>query len=74
MLVKRLGERCSMVVLGDPQQVDTPHGTAPVVDLAETLSRAGIPKARSVRLDVTDVQRHPTVALLLPILDGFGRR
>jgi phosphate starvation-inducible PhoH-like protein len=60
MFLTRLGERSTMVVTGDPTQVDLPRGRAS--GLAEAcLALEGVPGIALRRFDDTDVVRHPLV-------------
>ncbi len=60
MFLTRLGERSTMVVTGDPSQVDLPRGRPS--GLAEAvLALEGVPGIALRRFDDTDVVRHPLV-------------
>ena len=60
MFLTRLGERSTMVVTGDPTQVDLPRGRPS--GLAEAcLALEGVPGIALRRFDDTDVVRHPLV-------------
>lgn len=68
MAVTRLGEGSTMVLTGDPDQVDLePRHSSGLAFLAARVegqnSRVGV-----VRLDERDVVRHPTVRAILPFL------
>jgi phosphate starvation-inducible PhoH-like protein len=66
MLLTRLGWHSTMVLTGDPEQTDLlpeMSGLRNVAARLETLDRVGV-----VRLDDTDIVRHPLVAGLLSVL------
>ncbi|WP_223861399.1 PhoH family protein [Geminicoccus harenae] len=60
MFLTRLGENSRMVVTGDPNQSDLPHGvTSGLQDAVDRLS--GIDGIAVVRFDASDIVRHPLV-------------
>ena len=66
MLLTRLGWNATMVITGDPDQTDLlPElsGLADIADKLETLSNVGV-----VRLEQTDIVRHPLVGEMLTVL------
>ena len=66
MLLTRLGWNASMVITGDPEQTDLLPGMSGLADVADrlgTLSNIAV-----VRLEKTDVVRHPLVGEMLTVL------
>jgi len=73
MCLTRLGEGSSMVVTGDPSQIDLPSGAVPglvhAVDMLEN-----IPSVRVVRFTNRDVVRHSLVTHIVQAYDADDRR
>jgi phosphate starvation-inducible PhoH-like protein len=67
MVLTRLGAGSFMVVTGDPDQVDLDDGDSGLVKVAEQID-GKVDSIAVVRLDETDVVRHPTVKALIPLL------
>lgn len=63
MLLSRLGWHSKMVVTGDPDQSDLLHGMSGLANIAGQL--AGIENIGIVRLNETDIVRHPLVAEII---------
>lgn len=71
MFLTRLGEGSKMVVSGDISQVDLPSGvTSGLRDAAQRLQ--GIDGIALVRLNETDIVRHPLVKKIVAAYDGPG--
>jgi phosphate starvation-inducible protein PhoH and related proteins len=71
MFLTRLGEGSKMVVSGDISQVDLPSGvTSGLRDAAQRLQ--GIDGIAMVRLNETDIVRHPLVKRIVAAYDGPG--
>ncbi len=66
MLLTRLGWNSTMVVTGDPQQSDLLPGVSGLGDVADHLEV--LPNIAVVRLEDTDIVRHPLVAEMLGVL------
>jgi len=66
MLLTRLGWNSTMVVTGDPHQSDLLPGISGLADVATKLEE--LPNVAVVRLDETDIVRHPLVAEMLGVL------
>jgi len=66
MLLTRLGWRSTMVLTGDPDQTDLLKGLSGLGEIADRLER--VPEISVVRLDETDIVRHPLVAGMLTVL------
>jgi phosphate starvation-inducible PhoH-like protein len=66
MLLTRLGWRSTMVLTGDPDQTDLLSGLSGFGDVANRLER--IPGIAVVRLDESDIVRHPLVGEMLTVL------
>ena len=69
MFLTRLGKNTTMVVNGDPSQIDLPHskssGLLKSVNILDNLDEIKI-----TRFDTTDVQRHPLVS---KIIDAYKK-
>jgi len=63
MLLSRLGWHSKMVVTGDPDQSDLLHGMSGLSEIARQL--AGMENIGIVRLNETDIVRHPLVAEII---------
>jgi phosphate starvation-inducible PhoH-like protein len=70
MLLTRLGHGTTMVLAGDPDQSDLPTGTSGLAEVARRFERGQVPGVDIVRLQSSDVVRHPLVAAMLPVLDS----
>ncbi|MFO1038216.1 MAG: PhoH family protein [Geminicoccaceae bacterium] len=69
MFLTRLGENSRMVVTGDPTQTDLPPGMPS--GLADAVAKlASIPAVAVVRLDKSDVVRHPLVSEIIHAYDA----
>jgi len=66
MLLTRLGWHSTMVVTGDPQQTDLLPELSGLSDVARRLE--AVDEIAVVRLDETDIVRHPLVASMLAVL------
>jgi len=66
MLLTRLGWNSTMVVTGDPQQSDLLPGVSGLGDVADHLEV--LPNIAVVRLEDSDIVRHPLVAEMLGVL------
>jgi phosphate starvation-inducible PhoH-like protein len=66
MLLTRLGWHSTMVLTGDPDQTDLLPGMSGLADIANRLSN--VPDVAVVRLQDTDIVRHPLVASMLTVL------
>jgi phosphate starvation-inducible PhoH-like protein len=66
MLLTRLGANARMVVTGDPDQSDLLDGLSGLADIACRLE--AIDDVAVVRLDESDIVRHPLVAEMLTVL------
>jgi len=66
MLLSRLGWHSTMVVTGDPDQSDLLQGMSGLSDIAQKLETR--PNIAVVRLEQTDIVRHPLVAEMLEVL------
>ena len=66
MLLTRLGWHSTMVLTGDPDQTDLLPGLSGLTDIAHRL--AVLPDIAVVRLEESDVVRHPLVASMLSVL------
>lgn len=66
MLLSRLGWHSTMVVTGDPQQSDLLDGMSGLADIAGRLESVG--NIGVVRLQQSDIVRHPLVADMLEVL------
>ena len=66
MLLTRLGWQSTMVLTGDPDQTDLLPGLSGLGEIATRL--APLPGIGVVRLDDSDVVRHPLVASMLGVL------
>jgi phosphate starvation-inducible PhoH-like protein len=69
MFLTRLGPSAKMVVNGDDTQIDLPRGARSGLLDAERLF-TGMDDIGIVRLDATDVVRHPLVGR---IVEAYGR-
>lgn len=68
MVVTRLGEASTMVLTGDPTQIDLePATTSGLLELARRVRTCEL--VAQTHLTRSDVVRHPTVAALLDHLD-----
>ena len=73
MFLTRLGENSRMVVTGDPSQTDLPPGT--VSGLADAVEKLdGIASLAVVRLEKSDVVRHPLVSEIINAYDAAAAR
>ena len=72
MFVTRLGTNAKMVVNGDDTQIDLPRGVRSGILDVERLF-ADIDDVRIVRLDETDVVRHPLVGRIVAAYDRLSR-
>jgi len=72
MFVTRLGANAKMVVNGDDTQIDLPRGVRSGILDVERLF-ADIDDVRIVRLDETDVVRHPLVGRIVAAYDRLSR-
>ena len=71
MFLTRLGEGSRMVVTGDPSQVDLPGNVSS--GLADAVRKLGnVEGIGLVRLDATDVVRHPVVSRIVTAYDVAG--
>jgi phosphate starvation-inducible PhoH-like protein len=71
MFLTRFGMRARMVICGDPNQVDLPHGaTSGLADAIEKLE--GIEGTGTVRFTSADVVRHPLVGRIVQAYEGPG--
>lgn len=66
MLLSRLGWHSTMVVTGDPGQSDLLPGVSGLEDVSEKFE--ALPNIAVVRLNQTDIVRHPLVAEMLEVL------
>ena len=66
MLLTRLGWHSTMVVTGDPQQTDLLPELSGLSDVARRLE--AVEEIAVIRLDETDIVRHPLVASMLGVL------
>ena len=72
MFLTRLGERSKMIVTGDPSQVDLEKGQeSGLLDAHRTLR--GIKGIGYIKLDKTDIVRHPLVGRIVEAYEGPGR-
>ncbi len=64
MFLTRLGKNTTMVVNGDPTQIDLPNSKiSGLMNSANVLS--GIEEVKIVKFDASDVQRHPLVSKII---------
>jgi phosphate starvation-inducible PhoH-like protein len=64
MFLTRLGKNTTMVVNGDPTQIDLPNSkVSGLMNSANVLSN--IEEIKIVKFDATDVQRHPLVSKII---------
>jgi phosphate starvation-inducible PhoH-like protein len=66
MLLTRLGWHSTMILTGDPDQTDLLPGMSGLGDIANRLS--ALDRVGVVRLEDTDIIRHPLVAGILSVL------
>jgi phosphate starvation-inducible PhoH-like protein len=66
MLLTRLGWHSTMILTGDPDQTDLLPGMSGLGDIANRLQV--LDRVSVVRLEDTDIVRHPLVAGLLSVL------
>lgn len=66
MLLSRLGWHSTMVVTGDPNQSDLLDGLSGLSDISQKLEK--LPNVAVIRLQDTDIVRHPLVAEMLGVL------
>ncbi len=66
MMLTRLGWHSTMVLTGDPDQSDLLPGVSGLPDIAQRLD--GLADVAVIRLDETDIVRHPLVASMLTVL------
>ena len=72
MFLTRMGENSKMIVTGDDSQSDLPGG-APV-GFSDAIKRLeGVPGVATVRLDKTDIVRHPLVQRVVEAYSRNGR-
>ena len=72
MFLTRLGENSTMIVTGDPSQIDLPPGQRSGLIEAIDLLR-GVEGVAQVRFTDVDVVRHPLVARIVRAYDGAER-
>lgn len=66
MLLTRLGWHSTMVITGDPDQVDLPRDASGLEEAARRLEPLG--GVAIVKLTTADIVRHPLVAAMVPLL------
>jgi phosphate starvation-inducible PhoH-like protein len=66
MLLTRLGWHSTMVLTGDPDQSDLLDGLSGLSDIARRLE--AVPGIAVIRLDDSDIVRHPLVGEMLTVL------
>lgn len=66
MLLSRLGWHSTMVVTGDPAQSDLLDGMSGLAQICDRLD--SVPNIAVIRLQQTDIVRHPLVAEMLEVL------
>lgn len=66
MILTRLGWNATMVITGDPEQSDLLPGMSGLSDVADRLET--LPDVAVVRLEKSDVVRHPLVGEMLTVL------
>ena len=66
MLLTRLGWRSTMVLTGDPDQTDLLSGLSGLAEIAHRLDC--VSEVVVVRMDESDIVRHPLVASMLTVL------
>jgi phosphate starvation-inducible PhoH-like protein len=66
MLLTRLGWHSTMVLTGDPEQTDLLDGLSGFAEIARRLE--AVPEIAVIRLDETDIVRHPLVGEMLGVL------
>jgi phosphate starvation-inducible PhoH-like protein len=72
MFLTRIGAGSKMVVNGDDTQIDLPRGVRSGILDVERLF-AEVDDVRVVRLDETDVVRHPLVGRIVAAYDRLSR-
>jgi phosphate starvation-inducible PhoH-like protein len=73
MFLTRLGEGSRMVVTGDPSQVDLPGNVSS--GLADAVRKLdGVDGIGLVRLDASDVVRHPVVSRIVTAYGDSGSK
>jgi phosphate starvation-inducible protein PhoH and related proteins len=74
MFLTRFGQRCRMVVCGDPHQVDLPNTvTSGLADAVKRLE--GVDGIAMIRFDPKEVVRHPIVGRIVEAYgDGVGEK
>jgi phosphate starvation-inducible protein PhoH and related proteins len=74
MFLTRFGQRCRMVVCGDPHQVDLPSNvTSGLADAVKRLE--GVDGISMIRFDPKEVVRHPIVGRIVEAYgDGIGEK
>jgi phosphate starvation-inducible protein PhoH and related proteins len=74
MFLTRFGQRCRMVVCGDPHQVDLPGNvTSGLADAVRRLE--GVDGISMIRFDPKEVVRHPIVGRIVEAYgDGIGEK
>ncbi len=74
MVLTRFGQRCRMVICGDPHQIDLP-GNVPS-GLADAVKRLeGVEGIAMIRFDPKEVVRHPIVGRIVEAYgDGIGEK
>jgi phosphate starvation-inducible protein PhoH and related proteins len=74
MFLTRFGQRCRMVVCGDPHQVDLPSNvTSGLADAVKRLE--GVDGISMIRFDPKEVVRHPIVGRIVEAYgDGVGEK
>lgn len=68
MVMTRLGFGSTMILTGDPDQIDLLPGDSGLEAMAAELEATGLDRVTVVRLGEADVVRHPTVRSLLPVI------
>lgn len=68
MFLTRLGFSSKMVVTGDPSQVDLPKGVKSGLSVAVTVL-SGVSGLSFVKLEQSDVVRHPLVQRIIEAYD-----
>jgi phosphate starvation-inducible protein PhoH and related proteins len=74
MVLTRFGQRCRMVVCGDPHQIDLPGNvTSGLADAVKRLE--GVDGIAMIRFDPREVVRHPIVGRIVEAYgDGVGEK
>lgn len=66
MILTRIGWNTTMVVTGDPDQSDLPHGQSGLKEIADKLE--AVPAIPVIRLSSHDIVRHPLVSAILDVI------